>query len=134
MVRSRDDLSMWLGLTIDSLVFGWARRTSTSSSVVNSEEPFAKAHGMNQFDYMRTHPEFLTQFKSAFEDSTPQFAKTMLSKYRGFAGVHTLVDVGGSSGMYLSFIVRKYPHIRGINFDLPEVVAQNPTFPGEGLT
>jgi caffeic acid 3-O-methyltransferase len=89
---------------------------------------------MNQFDYMQAHPEFLTEFQNAFRHFTPQFATAMLSKYHGFASVHTLVDVGGSSGMILSYIVQKYPHIRGINFDLPEVVAKNPSFPGKQLT
>ncbi|KAG0585041.1 hypothetical protein KC19_3G253100 [Ceratodon purpureus] len=100
------------------------------ASVLNSDQPFAKAHGINQFDYMQAHPEFLTEFQNAFRAFTPRFATTMLSKYQGFEGLHTLVDVGGSSGMILSHIVQKYPHIRGINFDLPEVVAENPSFPG----
>lgn len=102
-----------------------------SDAVVNSDEPFAAAHGMNQFEYMQVHPEFLMEFQNFFRDFTPRFATSMLSKYHGFARVHTLVDVGGSSGMILAYIVHKYPHIRGVNFDLPQVVATNPSFPGK---
>ena len=101
------------------------------ASVLNSDQPFAKAHGMNQFDYMQAHPEFLAEFQNSFREKSHRFAIMMLSEYHGFASVHTLVDVGGSSGLILSYIVNKYPHIRGINFDLPEVVAENPSFPGK---
>ena len=84
----------------------------TSASILN---PDPRAPGMNQFEYMKTHPEFLASFQSAFKDFTPQFATAMSSKYRGFANVQTLVDVGGGSGMILSYVVHKYPHIRCTN-------------------
>lgn len=49
-----------------------------------------------------------------------------------FAGVGTLVDVGGSSGDCLRAIMQRVPTIRrGVNFDLPPVVAKAPNFPGE---
>jgi flavonol 3-O-methyltransferase/caffeic acid 3-O-methyltransferase len=41
-----------------------------------------------------------------------------------------LVDVGGGTGSSLALIAAKYPHIRGINYDLPHVVAASPSYPG----
>ena len=49
----------------------------------------------------------------------------------GFRGVATLVDVGGSSGASLEMIMRRVPTIKeGINFDLPDVVADAPPIAG----
>jgi len=102
-----------------------------SDSVLKSTEPFTSAHGMNQFEYMKTHLAFLETFKVAFKDMGSHVIPKMLLQYHGFDSVHKLVDVGGNSGIMLATIVEKYPHIHGINFDLPQVVATNPSFPGK---
>jgi hypothetical protein len=51
-------------------------------------------------------------------------------KYEGFKDIKTLVDVGGGTGKTLETIISSYPHIRGINYDLPRVIADAPTIPG----
>lgn len=47
----------------------------------------------------------------------------ILEKYEGFKDVRVLVDVGGGLGSTLGAITERYPHIQGINFDLPLVIA-----------
>ncbi|XP_076952964.1 desmethylxanthohumol 6'-O-methyltransferase-like [Bidens hawaiensis] len=42
----------------------------------------------------------------------------------------TLVDVGGGVGATLNEIVMKYPHLKGINFDLPHVISSAPSHEG----
>ncbi|MCL7041232.1 hypothetical protein MKW94_021473 [Papaver nudicaule] len=55
----------------------------------------------------------------------------VLVKYKdGFNGIGSLVDVGGGTGTMIAEIVKAYPHIQGINFDLPHVVATAPEQPG----
>ncbi|KAL8127672.1 hypothetical protein AgCh_014541 [Apium graveolens] len=54
--------------------------------------------------------------------------KKILEKYDGFKGLRTLVDVGGGTGATLSSIISKYPTIKGINFDLPHVVEDAPSY------
>ena len=99
--------------------------------MLKSEEPFTNANGMNQFEYMKSHPAFLATFKNFLMDASAKLVPLLLSKYDGFEGVRRLVDVGGSSGIILAGIVQKYPQIHAINFDLPVVVASNPSFPGK---
>ncbi|KAJ4843790.1 Desmethylxanthohumol 6'-O-methyltransferase, partial [Turnera subulata] len=48
----------------------------------------------------------------------------------GLKDVETLVDVGGGTGRHVAEIVQNYPHIKGINFDLPHVVATAPPYDG----
>jgi caffeic acid 3-O-methyltransferase len=37
--------------------------------------------------------------------------------------IHVLVDIGGGVGASLGIIIARYPHIKGINFDQPHVIA-----------
>ncbi|RWR86243.1 caffeate O-methyltransferase [Cinnamomum micranthum f. kanehirae] len=45
-------------------------------------------------------------------------------------GLKEVVDVGGGVGAMLNMIISKYPHINGINYDLPHVIADAPHYPG----
>ena len=59
--------------------------------------------------------------------------KDVLETYKGFEGISTLVDVGGGIGKSLKMIISKYPSIRGINFDLPQVVQHALSHPGKNV-
>jgi hypothetical protein len=55
---------------------------------------------------------------------------SVVTKYEGFKDIKTLVDVGGGIGKALEAIISSYPHIHGINYDLPHVIADAPAIPG----
>ncbi|KAL5572236.1 hypothetical protein UlMin_021834 [Ulmus minor] len=63
-------------------------------------------------------------------DDTIIVMKKILEFYKGFEHLSQLVDVGGGLGVTLNLITSKYPHIKGINFDLPRVIQQAPSYPG----
>ncbi|PIN10736.1 hypothetical protein CDL12_16668 [Handroanthus impetiginosus] len=42
---------------------------------------------------------------------------------KAFEGIRCLVDFGGHEGMAIGMLVKAFPWIRGINFDLPNVIA-----------
>lgn len=90
--------------------------------------PFDKAYGMNVYDYSGTDPRFNMIFNRAMKNHSTIIMKKILEKYNGFEGLGTLVDVGGGTGATLSSIISKYPTIKGINFDLPHVVEDAPSY------
>ncbi|EXB94708.1 Caffeic acid 3-O-methyltransferase [Morus notabilis] len=92
--------------------------------------PFNKAHGMTSFDYHGTDPRFNKIFNKGMFDHSTITMKKILETYKGFEGLTSLVDVGGGTGGVLSMIVSKYPSIKGINFDLPHVIADASPLPG----
>ncbi|PIN06999.1 Hydroxyindole-O-methyltransferase [Handroanthus impetiginosus] len=47
-----------------------------------------------------------------------------------FKGIESLVDVGGNNGTAIGMFVKAFPWIRGINFDLPQVVCRAPAIEG----
>ncbi|GLJ55158.1 hypothetical protein SUGI_1183880 [Cryptomeria japonica] len=99
-------------------------------AVVEGSQPFTKAHGVNAFEYPAKDQRFNTVFNRAMAEHSTIVMGRILETYEGFKDLEELVDVGGGTGFTLNLIVSKYPHIRGVNFDMPHVVADAPQFPG----
>ena len=93
--------------------------------------PFKKANGEGAMSYYAKQPDMMNLFGKAMRGMSVPYMREMLECYDGFLGVETLVDVGGNYGDCLLMIMQKYPTVRkGINFDLPHVVAFAPEIPG----
>ncbi|KAK8586036.1 hypothetical protein V6N13_130562 [Hibiscus sabdariffa] len=99
-------------------------------AVLEGGIPFNKAYGMTAFEYHGKDPRFNKVFNRGMSDHSTITMKKILETYDGFEGIKTLVDVGGGVGATLSMIVSKYPTIKGINFDLPHVIEDAPSYPG----
>ncbi|CAM6053736.1 unnamed protein product [Sphagnum tenellum] len=95
----------------------------------DSVDPFVRAHGKSQFQLNNDDPRVDKLFNAAMSSHARIYMEALLGAYHGFQDVNCLVDVGGCTGASLALITAKYPHIRGINFDLPHVVATSPTYP-----
>lgn len=85
------------------------------------------AFGETLFDYLRSHPDAATMFNSFMAQQTAASVEALLTAY-SFAGVRELVDVGGGHGALVAGVLKAYPELRGILFDLPEVIATAHTF------
>jgi caffeic acid 3-O-methyltransferase len=95
----------------------------------DSVDPFVRAHGKSEFQLNNEDPRVNKLFNTAMSSHSRIYMEAMLEAYHGFQDVNCLVDVGGGTGTSLASITAKYPHIRGINFDLPHVVATSPAYP-----
>lgn len=69
-------------------------------------------------------------FNQAMSNHTTLIMNRVLHAYKGFQDLKVLVDVGGGIGVTFNTITSMYPHIRGINFDFPHVLAHALSFPG----
>ncbi|KAI3966872.1 hypothetical protein MKW92_017328 [Papaver armeniacum] len=93
--------------------------------------PFETAHGCGIWDLALADPKFNGKLNGAMQCMTILIINEMLTEYKdGFNGIRSIVDVGGGTGTLLAEIVGANPHIQGINFDLPHVVATCPDIPG----
>lgn len=100
-------------------------------AVLDGGIPFNKAYGMTAFDYHGTDPRFNKVFNQGMSNHSTITMKKILQTYDGFDGLMSVVDVGGGTGATLNIILSKYPSIKGINFDLPHVVQDAPSYPGK---
>ncbi|KDP32877.1 hypothetical protein JCGZ_12169 [Jatropha curcas] len=101
-----------------------------NEAILEGGIPFNKTYGMTVFEYQGTDQRFNKVFNEAMSNHTSLIVKKIIKVYNGFDGVKVLVDVGGGIGVTLRIITSKYPHIKGINFDLSHVSADAPSFPG----
>ncbi|MFQ6623017.1 hypothetical protein Gotur_002445 [Gossypium turneri] len=101
-----------------------------NDAILEGGVPFSKAYGMTAFEYPGTDQRFNRVFNEAMSNHTALIMRKIVDVYKGFDGLKVLVDVGGGIGVALSFITSKYPQIKGINFDLPHVLADAPTYSG----
>ncbi|KAE8666950.1 tir-nbs-lrr resistance protein [Hibiscus syriacus] len=91
---------------------------------------FSRANGSNLYEFQSRNHEYKRVFDEAMACNTRVVMKSVLKHYKdGFNNVGTLVDVGGGSGAAVAEIVEAHPHIKGLNFDLPNVVASAPKYP-----
>ncbi|GMI88847.1 caffeate O-methyltransferase 1, O-methyltransferase 1, O-methyltransferase 3 [Hibiscus trionum] len=89
-----------------------------------------KAFGKHLFQLLATDDEMSKTFNRAMSVYTDLVMNKVLETYKGFEGVSQVVDVGGGMGTNLKLIVSKYPQIKGINYDLPQVIKDALPFPG----
>jgi len=81
---------------------------------------------MRVFELIGSNEQFAEMFNRAMSEASTLIMKKVLEVYKGFEDVNTLVDVGGGIGTIIGQVTSKYPHIKGINFDLASVLAHAP--------
>lgn len=105
-------------------------RYHLKDAVLDGGIPFNKAYGMSAFEYHGKDPRFNKVFNQGMSNHSTIIMKKILQIYDGFEGLNTVVDVGGGTGATLNMIISKHPSIKGINFDLPHVIEDAPSYQG----
>jgi hypothetical protein len=82
---------------------------------------FDQAFGTDVWKYFAQHPDNAKIFNDAMSGMTAQANKALQAVY-DFAGINTLVDIGGGHGSLIISILKRNPAMRGILFDSPQVV------------
>jgi O-methyltransferase domain len=80
-----------------------------------------KAYGKNMFQVLAERPDQADTFHRAMTDSSAISGPAILDTY-DFSGIGKLADVGGGHGSMLASLLRQYPHMQGVLYDLPQVV------------
>ncbi|MCV7125076.1 methyltransferase [Mycobacterium lacus] len=81
--------------------------------------------GKPAFDYLAGEPELAEIFNQAMTSSSELAIASVLAAY-DFSSYATIVDVAGGHGRLLAAILAATPGVRGVLFDLPQVVVGAP--------
>jgi caffeic acid 3-O-methyltransferase len=131
MVNKENDESyapLLLAMASNESFAGWEH---LHESVIEGCNAFNRVFGMGTWEHMRSDPRTSDMFNKGMVTDTRAVMPSVVEIYNdAFKNINTLVDVGGGTGAALSMIVKQHPHIRGINLDLPHVIAGAPTLPG----
>ena len=74
-------------------------------------------------DHLRRHPADGAVFNEAMVGKSRRVLPAIIEAY-DFSRSERIVDVGGGQGHLLSAILERIPHVTGVLFDLPQVVAE----------
>jgi O-methyltransferase domain len=84
-----------------------------------------KAYGKHGFDLLAERPDQAENFHRAMTNFSATVSEAVIEAY-DFTGIERMADVGGGHGMLLASILKRYPKMQGVLYDLPEVVAGAP--------
>lgn len=99
----------------------WHAWGNLLKSIKNGEPAMQHTFGKDLFGYLKEHPYERKIFNEVMAAQTLAGARAVLEAY-DFAGVDTLVDVGGGIGALLAAVLDVYPSMRGVLYDQSHVV------------
>lgn len=102
--------------------FFWKAWGEFGAAVATGQPVFDRVHQKSFFDYLSTNPTDASVFNAAMTAVSSVDLRAVLAAY-DFSGLHRVVDVGGGHGALLLGILSAHPHLRGVLYDLPAVVA-----------
>ncbi|MGH3429012.1 MAG: methyltransferase [Mycobacteriales bacterium] len=100
-------------------LYAWADLYET---VQTGKPAFDRVHGTEFFDYLAEHPQDAAVFDVAMTSLSTGDTANIVTAY-DFSRLRTVVDVGGGRGGLLAAILSVNPHLQGVLFDRPAVLA-----------
>jgi len=102
--------------------FFWKSLGALHETVLTGQTAVDRVFGKPFFTYLAEHSEDAAIFNAAMGTGSAMIAPLVVSAY-DFSRFKRIVDVGGGNGTLLRGILEANPSLRGVLFDLPEVVA-----------
>lgn len=97
----------------------WLANGNLLHTVKTGENAFRGLFGMDIYPYLQKNNDELERFGKSMSDLSALALQPVLSRY-DFAKYKNIADIGGGEGFLLAKILEKYPHAKGVLFDLPE--------------
>ncbi|MEV0001605.1 methyltransferase [Micromonospora sp. NPDC050980] len=112
------DMVLWAGAA-----WAWDAWPRLTDAVRTGEPVVPGLYGKDFFTYLREDGGAdAAVFNRAMTQSSGQTSRAV-AEALDVTGAKTLVDVGGGQGHLLRTLLEKHPHLHGLLFDLPAVVA-----------
>ncbi len=90
-------------------------------SVQTGSPAFNNVFGASLFDYLRQNVDAADAFNQGMANVSSMLAYAVLMAY-DFAGISSIVDIGGGQGNLLGRILQFNPEMRGTVFDTPSTI------------
>lgn len=101
-------------------------------SIRTARSAFVDRHGMGLFEHLQQHADDRATFHAWMTANSEMQVPALLAAY-DFSRAGTVVDVGGGRGGLLAALLRATPGLRGVLYDLPEVVGEAQALSGDDL-
>ena len=102
-------------------------------SLKTGKPAFPEVFGKSFYDYLSEDEVSAARFDSALAAVSRDWAPAVLEAY-DFGAFGTVADIGGGRGTFLATLLKAYPTMRGVLFDMPQVVEHaGPILDGAGV-
>jgi hypothetical protein len=91
------------------------------------QNAFVREFGRMAFEHTKVDRDYALRFDQAMTSYSAAQSVQVLDELRDtdLSGIHVFCDVAGGHGYMACSMLRAYPHLSAIVFDLPEVVAES---------
>ena len=89
--------------------------------IQTGEPQTRRIFGMEWWDYLKANPKEMETFGEAMKSSSLNSLRGVL-QHCDFAGVRKVADVGGGFGHLVVALLEKYPTLRGVLLDAPDLI------------
>lgn len=120
LAEARHSMKFWAIKAGDE---GWRASAETLESVRQGVSGFRLAHGMSSWEYYAENDHARANFILAMSGFTEWQSREIVA-VGDFSRFTKIVDVGGGRGALIAEILAANPHVRGVVFDLPEMVSE----------
>jgi ubiquinone/menaquinone biosynthesis C-methylase UbiE len=100
----------------------WRAYGDLLHSVRTGRPAFEHVHGQAFYAFLQQHPAPAERFQRAMSGFTAQEV-TAISAACDLSSARSVVDVGGGHGALMTALLRRHRQLRGIVFDLPDVIS-----------
>ena len=109
----------------------WQTTADLLHSIQTGETAVQHLFGVaTPFEYYQSRPELGAMMNAVWAASAQDLPSEVVAAY-DFPASATVVDVGGNRGQILAPVLQAYPSLRGVLFDLPNVIAVAAAFLNE---
>ncbi len=114
-----------------AILFGeevrWKPWGDLLNCVKTGDTPFNRVFGMRPWEYRSKNAEAGTNFNKNMAAATVRTANAVIEAY-DFSGVNKVVDLAGGRGALIAAILKRFPHVKGVLTDLPNVANEAKAF------
>ncbi|HEV2880683.1 MAG TPA: methyltransferase [Pyrinomonadaceae bacterium] len=114
---SMRDLAIFMGADWHWQVWGDAPYSAQTGRAA-----WAHVHGKEVFPYFAENAEAARVFDNAMTGFSKMVSKAVIEAY-DFSSIRKLADIAGGHGSLLAAVLRANPHLGGLLFDVPQVIA-----------
>ena len=110
------DMVLWIGNPFHFRVW-----SEMGHSVKTGQPAIEKIYGKPAFEVIGELPDVAADFNTAMSGLSRDLVPNVLDAY-DFSGIEVLMDIAGGHGVVLCELLRRYPMMKGILFEIPKLI------------
>jgi hypothetical protein len=108
----------------------WSAWGSLVETIQSGAPSFPRLHNATMYEFLAGHGDLEAVFNRFMSAQSNLHNAAIVDAY-DFSKIQVLVDVGGGHGATVGAILARYPTLKGVVFDRPEVIARAESGPAE---